>query len=113
MCQWHDWIDQCFCRRTKEWDTQRNKITIWGTYQAWQVIQTTCKRKALGCLKNLFVRNDSCQRMHLESEESVSGDVSAKHLKTIWIATGANKKDVNVNQWVEEVQAKLQKIRHP
>ena len=51
--------------------------------------------------------------MHLESEESVSGDVSAKHLKTIWITTGANQKDVNVDQWVEEVQAKLQKIRHP
>ena len=51
--------------------------------------------------------------MHLESEESVSGDVSAKHLKTIWIATGANKKDVNVDKWVEEVQAKLQKTWHP
>ena len=50
--------------------------------------------------------------MHLESEESMSGDVSAKHLKTIWTAIGANQKDVNVDQWVEEVQAKLQKTRH-
>ena len=103
MCEWHDWTDLSFCRWSQKWVLERNRTTVQRTEKAWNAIQIACKGKALGCLKNLFTRNDPCERMHPKSKKLMSYDVPAQHSKTLWLIVGVNKKDVLANRWIEKV----------